>query len=83
MTQQERKKNAWIEHVQKYAKDNNVPYGIAIKQAKETYKAITKVSAKRTIITPIKEETDFQPTPEDMIEHNIVAVIKTKKKNKK
>jgi len=67
----EKKKNAWIEHVQKYAKDNNVPYRIAIKESKATY---------------VKKSTnvDFQPTPEDIIEHNIVAVIKTKKnKNKK
>jgi hypothetical protein len=78
MTQQERKKNAWIEHVQKYAKDNNVPYGVAIKMAKDSYK---KVSSKTTIISPT--ETDFQPTQEDMIEHNIKAVINTKKKNKK
>lgn len=79
MTQQERKKNAWIEHVQKYAKDNNVPYGIAIKEAKASY---TRVSAKTTTITPT-EQSSFQPTEEDMIEHNIKAVINTKKKNKK
>ena len=29
--------NAWIEHVKKYAKDNNIAYGCAITKAKDTY----------------------------------------------
>ncbi len=29
--------NPWIEHVKKYAKDNNIAYGCAISMAKDTY----------------------------------------------
>ena len=29
--------NAWIEHVKKYAKDNNVKYNVAIREAKASY----------------------------------------------
>lgn len=31
--------NAWIEHVRKYAKDNNVSYACAVSQAKASYKS--------------------------------------------
>ena len=36
--------NPWIEHVKKYAKDNNISYGCAITEAKKTYvkKSATK-----------------------------------------
>jgi hypothetical protein len=102
MTQQERKKNAWIEHIQAYSKEHNVPYRIAIKEAKSTY---TPIQKPEKVVKPpkpdssfiIKEkvkrkakpksepetEPQFQPTAVDMVEHNIVAVINTKKKNKK
>ena len=29
--------NAWIEHVKNYAKENNISYGCAISQAKDSY----------------------------------------------
>ena len=29
--------NAWIEHVRKYARDNNVSYGCAVSEAKASY----------------------------------------------
>jgi hypothetical protein len=31
-------KNPWIEHVKRYAKENNMPYGCAISHASKTYK---------------------------------------------
>ena len=34
--------NKWIEHVKKYAKDNNVTYACAISEAKKTYVKIDK-----------------------------------------
>jgi Holliday junction resolvase RusA-like endonuclease len=37
--------NAWIEHVRKYAKDNNISYACAISKAKETYVKKEKTSA--------------------------------------
>ena len=32
-----KKPNRWLEHVKKYAKDNNVKYNVAIKEAKKSY----------------------------------------------
>jgi hypothetical protein len=32
-----KKPNRWIQHVRQYAKDNNVKYNVAIKEAKKTY----------------------------------------------
>jgi hypothetical protein len=29
--------NRWIEHVRKYAKDNNISYGCAVSEAKSSY----------------------------------------------
>ena len=37
--------NPWIEHVKKYAKDNNISYACAISKAKETYIKKDKPSA--------------------------------------
>jgi hypothetical protein len=38
--------NAWVEHVKKYAKDNNISYGCAISKAKDTYVKKEKPKAK-------------------------------------
>lgn len=46
--------NPWIEHVKKYAKDNNISYGCAISMAKDTY--VKKV--KPTAIT-VKQISDM------------------------
>ena len=40
--------NPWIEHVRKYAKDNNISYACAISKASDTYTKKTKTSAKQT-----------------------------------
>ena len=40
--------NPWIDHVKKYAKDNNIAYGCAISMAKDTYVKKTKTTAKET-----------------------------------
>lgn len=34
--------NPWVEHVRKYAKDNNISYGCAISEAKATYIKVNK-----------------------------------------
>ena len=36
--------NRWIEHIRKYAKENNIPYGCAISKARETYVKAPKLS---------------------------------------
>ncbi len=38
--------NPWILHVQKYAKENNVPYNRAITEAKNSYKKPEKAEKK-------------------------------------
>ena len=43
--------NKWIEHVKKYAQEHNIPYGCAISQAKDSYKA-----AKEALIKPKTEK---------------------------
>ena len=39
--------NKWIEHVKKYAKDNNVTYACAISEAKKTYVKVDKEAQKK------------------------------------
>lgn len=39
--------NKWIEHVKKYAKDNNVTYACAISEAKKTYVKVDKELEKK------------------------------------
>ena len=34
--------NPWIEHVRKYAKENNLTYGCAISEAQDTYVKIDR-----------------------------------------
>ena len=50
--------NPWIEHVKKYAKDNNISYGCAITEAKGSY--VKKSSAKKSSVEvkPIEKEKD-------------------------
>jgi small-conductance mechanosensitive channel len=38
--------NPWIEHVRKYAKDNNITYMCAITEAKESYQKVDKKAEK-------------------------------------
>ena len=40
--------NAWIEHVKKYSRDNNVKYNVAIKEARASYKPQGGKGLKRT-----------------------------------
>lgn len=50
--------NPWIEHVKKYAKDNNISYGCAITEAKGSY--VKKSSAKKSSVEvkPIEKKKD-------------------------
>ena len=38
--------NPWVEHVKKYAKDNNISYMCAITEAKESYQKVDKKAEK-------------------------------------
>lgn len=42
--------NPWIEHVRKYAKDNNISYGCAVTEAKASY--VKQPKAPRKTRTP-------------------------------
>jgi len=49
--------NPWVEHVKKYAKDNNITYMCAITEASKTYKK-TKATPKMTTKAIPKEQDD-------------------------
>ena len=49
--------NPWVEHVRKYAKDNNITYMCAITEASKTYKK-TKATPKMTTKAIPKEQDD-------------------------
>ena len=52
--------NPWVEHVRKYAKENNVSYGCAISEAKKTYKPKTKSKEKEEpFIDTMKKKKAF------------------------
>ena len=40
--------NAWVEFVRQYAKENNLSYGCAIRQASPAYRALKKGSNPKT-----------------------------------
>ena len=46
--------NAWVEHVKKYAKENNISYGCAISEAKASYVKVDKKAKENKE----KQETD-------------------------
>ena len=46
--------NAWIEHVKKYAKENNISYGCAITEAKASYVKKTKKTKEQLDAEDIK-----------------------------
>jgi len=39
--------NAWIDHVRKYARDNNISYSCAVTEAKASYVKVAKPKAPR------------------------------------
>jgi hypothetical protein len=39
--------NAWIDHVRKYARDNNISYSCAVTEAKASYVKVAKPKASR------------------------------------
>ena len=59
--------NPWIEHVRKYAKDNNITYMCAITEASKTYKK-TKATPKMTTkaIPKVVEEEDVDIISNDL-----------------
>ena len=52
--------NPWVEHVKKYAKDNNITYMCAITEASKTYKK-TKATPKMTTKATPKMTTKATP----------------------
>ena len=61
--------NLWVEHVRKYAKDNNMTYGCAISYASKTY-AKKQNTSKSTIPKPEVEKNSKANTPEDSLKVN-------------
>ena len=54
--------NPWIEHVRKYAKDNNLTYACAITHAKSTY--TKKDGTKSTASNQLPQPNPETPKPE-------------------
>jgi len=42
--------NPWVEHVKKYAKENNMTYACAIPEAKKTYTKVDKNAKKNEMM---------------------------------
>ena len=59
--------NPWIEHVKKYAKDNNISYGCAITEAKKTYvkKSATKPAKNKAPEPVVTKATEPKPKPDE------------------
>lgn len=49
-----RKPNSWIEHVKKYALDNNISYRNSVKLARESYNKIESTEKPKRKTTPVK-----------------------------
>lgn len=56
--------NAWIEHVRKYAKDNNISYGCAVTEAKASY--VKQPKAPRKARTPKQPKIKVSEPPETL-----------------
>jgi hypothetical protein len=67
--------NAWIEHVRKYAKDNNISYGCAVSEARASYVKPDKPPTKnyKRKVTPEDREKSKQ------VKQNILDRIEAKK----
>ena len=48
--------NPWVEHVKKYAKENNMTYACAIPEAKKTYNKVDKNSKKNEMMEVLKKK---------------------------
>ena len=51
-----RASNPWVEHVKKYAKENNMTYACAILEAKKTYTKVDKNAKKNEMIEVLKKK---------------------------
>ena len=69
--------NPWIEHVKKYAKDNNISYGCAITEAKGSY--VKKSSAKKSPVELKPREKEIHTIQEDDLEQNHSSASKLSK----
>jgi hypothetical protein len=71
--------NRWVDHVKKFAADNNLSYGCALSkpECKETYRAKYGVAKKLT-----KKQNIEKMGAEDFDAPNIKMVVKEKKKRK-
>lgn len=71
--------NQWIDHVKKFAADNNLSYGCALSkpECKETYRAKYGVSKKLT-----KKQNIEKMGAEDFDAPNMKLVVKEKKKRR-
>lgn len=56
MTGGARATNRWVEHVKKYAKENNVSYACAISEAKKTYVKVDKNEKKKEMMETLKRK---------------------------
>jgi hypothetical protein len=67
--------NPWVEHVRKYAKDNNITYMCAITEASKTYKK-TKATPKMTTKPQPKPPPKPPPKPQPkVVEEEDVDII--------
>ena len=68
--------NPWIEHVRKYAKDNNITYMCAITEASKTYKK-TKATPKMTTKPQpkVKKQKEEEEEDVDIISNDLQKLL--------
>ena len=75
----------WIEHVKKYAKDNNVPYRDALKLSAESYKSSKDSDTKEKVpeVPKVKKTKSVKKPVEKPVEIAVESVpIEPKKKSR-
>ena len=83
MSSTEKKQNSWILHCKQYAKDNNVSYKDAIKQAKDTYVKVPKVVKPKVPKVVKLELIEEEPDVIEIMPVEPPVKIKKQRKTKK
>ena len=78
----EKKQNSWILHCKQYAKDNNVSYKDAIKQARATYVKPEKIVKPKIPKVPKVAELELVEEPDIIEIMPVQPPVKIKKQRK-